>query len=1151
MSNPNVYAVGGAVQSSGGIYLERKADMELLDACRAGRYAYILTTRQVGKSSLMIRTAKMLTAEGVRCAIVDLSRFGVNVTEEQWYMSLIATIERQLMLDTDAIAWWQLNSKLTITERLARFFQEVVLSEVTGHVVIFVDEIDTTRSLPFIADDFYIAIRSVFNTRDQTPEFQRLSFVLIGVATPNDLIQDALRTPFNIGQRVELTDFTLEESMPLAAGLGGQGHKSRKMLERVLHWTAGHPYLTLKLCRSIVESKQDNWSEENIDQLVADTFFGEDSDQDTNLQYVSSMLTKRAPNLEKVLSTYRRVLRGFRPVKDEEPSLIKNHLKLSGVVCRKRASLRIRNRIYRAIFDQAWVKEHFPVNWPKRIAYALTALMLVTLIGWVPLGVYAWNRKDEAEKALASKAASEGELVKVNERLKKQNVELTAAKEGLRQAFDKLNENNNALILETDEKQKALKAALVAKQEAQQKSKEAEAAKNKEEIARRLADVSAEHARQAEIAAISERDDARRRAEIDEMFREGFQFEVSGKSALAVDKYKAALGLYQNIQEKSGELTTLVHLAMAYKSLKKWAEANSAYEGAARIYQNSANKTGEATMLAFMGNNYSDNIHDFNKAIQFYQDAQKIYQENNDKRETEMLEVIGKINYELKNKEKAADAYSLASNVYERNGEKDRQALLLESAGDVYASSLPHILETNQDEDDFAFEDSDPESSGKGGQMKEDPIKQKEHHKVAIGYYGKAKDIYKDTSNLADEARVCLKAAKLFIDSDDKEKALGLYHEARSSYQKAGNINKELEIVKLIGQFYKDSNNKQGLEEFSKSVEDSFGGYARAAAKSGDYRRQATMLNNIADFYGSLPASQKAKSFYEDARRLFQKAGNRSEEAAVLRSIAALYVAENRPEAVKFFTEARFIISRAHDRFNIEDLRKEIQKALTPPAYKQIVDEFLKAELASARNDQAKVGDVYTLYAVISEALEAKSLALQHAMQAQEAYANAGKVSEAAYSLLYLSELKDGTKEAAESINSALSLFRGNKDRAGECSGLLDLGLYYYRQKLYPQAADGFNGAIQVCHDTQDSLNEAYAYFALGEALDHSATDPQSKQKAIDNLEHAADLYNKVKNFVWSRGIYYRLSQIYKGMGNQQKAAEADRKMNELQKDNN
>src|SRR6185436_5260618 len=137
-----------------------------------------------------------------------------------------------------------------VTERFANFFEKVLLVEVLSPVVIFVDEIDTTRSLPF-AEDFYIAVREMYNARAEKAAFDRLTFVLIGVASPNDLIQDSTRTPFNIAQRVSLTDFTTEEVMPLADGLGLPTDEAQKILKHILMWTGGHPYLTLRLCKLI------------------------------------------------------------------------------------------------------------------------------------------------------------------------------------------------------------------------------------------------------------------------------------------------------------------------------------------------------------------------------------------------------------------------------------------------------------------------------------------------------------------------------------------------------------------------------------------------------------------------------------------------------------------------------------------------------------------------------------------------------------------------------------------------------------------------------------------------------------------------------------------------------------------------------------
>ena len=151
----------------------------------------------------MVRTAEQLDQEGIRSVIIDLNQIGTQVTAEGWYLGILTRIEDELMLDTDVLSWWTEGGHLSVTQRMTQFFQEVLLAEVGTQVVIFVDEIDSTLSLPF-TDDFYAAIRFMYNARATVTEFRRLSFVLIGVATPSDLIADPQRTPFNIGRRVDL-----------------------------------------------------------------------------------------------------------------------------------------------------------------------------------------------------------------------------------------------------------------------------------------------------------------------------------------------------------------------------------------------------------------------------------------------------------------------------------------------------------------------------------------------------------------------------------------------------------------------------------------------------------------------------------------------------------------------------------------------------------------------------------------------------------------------------------------------------------------------------------------------------------------------------------------------------------------------------------
>lgn len=507
MSETHIFTVGGTVQASNGLYISRRVDQELLALCRGGNFAYVLTPRQLGKSSLMVRTAEQLTKEGARSVIVDLSQIGVQVTAEEWYLGLLSMIEEQLDLATDVVSWWQQRVHLGMTQRLTMFFEEVLLKEISAPVVIFVDEIDTTLSLSF-TDDFFAAIRYFYNARALSADVRRLSFVLIGVATPGDLIRDPQRTPFNIGQRVDLTDFTIEEALPLAVGLGLSDQAARQVLGWVMKWTGGHPYLTQRLCRALTDDGRKSWSEADIDAVVGKTFFGKISEEDNNLQFVRDMLTKRAPDLSAVLYTYREVLRHQRPVLDEEQSLIKSHLKLSGVAQRRHGELIVRNPIYAQVFNDAWVKQHLPVNWTRRLTRVAAGLVLTLMILSVPTSIWAFvaqrravadrdeaNRQKqiavEAQKEAVSQRDEANRLRTVSEQqtqIAKQQTKVAIDERAKAEAARQDTEKQRQLaVAAADQEKLARQSEGVQRQKAEEAAKRAEALAKSESQAKEKA----------------------------------------------------------------------------------------------------------------------------------------------------------------------------------------------------------------------------------------------------------------------------------------------------------------------------------------------------------------------------------------------------------------------------------------------------------------------------------------------------------------------------------------------------------------------------------------------------------------------------------------------------------------------------------------
>ena len=289
------YVTGGTLGRDAACYVARGADEQLYEGLRSGQFCYVLTARQMGKSSLMVRTAVRLRESGAGVAVLDLTALGQNLTPEQWYSGLLIQMGQQLDLVDELEAYWEAHRALGPLRRWAEAVRHEVLPRYAGQVVVFVDEIDAVRSLPFSTDELFAAIRGFYNRRTEDAELGRLGFCLLGVASPSDLIRDTRTTPFNIGTRVELDDFTAEEAAPLAAGLGQPA-----LLERVLYWTGGHPYLTQRLCQAVADESAS--AVEDVDRICEELYLTRRArERDDNLLFVRERIVRGEADLAGLL----------------------------------------------------------------------------------------------------------------------------------------------------------------------------------------------------------------------------------------------------------------------------------------------------------------------------------------------------------------------------------------------------------------------------------------------------------------------------------------------------------------------------------------------------------------------------------------------------------------------------------------------------------------------------------------------------------------------------------------------------------------------------------------------------------------------------------------------------------------------------------
>ncbi len=256
------------------LYVNRDADRQLESVIsEMGRPGYVLVSRQMGKTNLLLNVKRKLENDSDFFIYIDLSNSYPDA--RSCFENIIDTF-----LDIHSHNFPILENKIKLLRKnhdlpAHRQFQNEIrelLKNIKGKLVIILDEIDGLIKTNY-SDIIFSQIRSVYFSRVNFPEFERLTYILSGVIEPKNLIKDPTISPFNIGYKIFLNDFTLEEFLQLVGKISYD--IPIHISEYIYSWTNGNPRLSWDILSIVEDYIIENGicpSEKFIDEIINQTY---------------------------------------------------------------------------------------------------------------------------------------------------------------------------------------------------------------------------------------------------------------------------------------------------------------------------------------------------------------------------------------------------------------------------------------------------------------------------------------------------------------------------------------------------------------------------------------------------------------------------------------------------------------------------------------------------------------------------------------------------------------------------------------------------------------------------------------------------------------------------------------------------------------
>jgi hypothetical protein len=237
---------GGTLEVDDPWYLPRPTDAIALSHIKQiGQTVTIKGPRQMGKSSLLMRTLSAGIAQGKAIALLDFQLVDEDskAHADLFFRRFASWVAERLDLPDSVDRFW--NAGYASPQNCTRYIEQHVLEPLGGPCVIAIDETDAIFQTTF-SQDFFSMLRSWHNKRadPMRRNWKKLDIVLSTSTEPQFFIDRPHESPFNVGVTLRLEDFQTDQVARLNAM---HPHAlSAGNVERLYQLVRGHPFLTRK-----------------------------------------------------------------------------------------------------------------------------------------------------------------------------------------------------------------------------------------------------------------------------------------------------------------------------------------------------------------------------------------------------------------------------------------------------------------------------------------------------------------------------------------------------------------------------------------------------------------------------------------------------------------------------------------------------------------------------------------------------------------------------------------------------------------------------------------------------------------------------------------------------------------------------------------